>query len=107
MKVIVFTIFAGFATQDGDTSSKFVEPNRQALNDLVDAYLGEHGATIIDGRGFFGGHPEPGASVIVITPEDTRDKVAKAVYLVAKCYREEADQLEVWVTTREEELSII
>lgn len=107
MKVIVFTIYAGFATQDGDTSSKFVEPNRQALNDLVDFYLGEYGATIVDGRGFFGGHPEPGASVIVITPEDTRDKVAKAIYSVASCYREEAEQLEVWVTTREEELDII
>lgn len=107
MKVIVFTIFAGFATQDGDTSSKFVEPNRQTLNVLVDAYLSGYGATIVDGRGFFGGHPEPGASVIVITPEDTRDKVAKAVYSVASCYREKAEQLEVWVTTREEELDII
>lgn len=105
MKVITFTIYIGFASRDGDSSLEFSEPNRQILNDLVDRHLGEHGATVINGSNFFGGHPEPGAVVIVIAAEDARDRVELAVGRMASSYREQADQLEVWVTTREEDLS--
>lgn len=107
MNVVTFTIFAGYGNQDGETAPSIVSYNRSILHDLVDYYLGEHGATVIDGCGFFGGNPEPGATVMVITPADTRDKVAKAVYATARAYRDQAEQLEVWVTTREEKLDII
>jgi hypothetical protein len=107
MKVITYTIYVGFASRDGDTSSKFVYTNRGLLHDLVDYHLGEHGATILPASGFFGGHPEPGACVVVITPEDTRDRVAQSVHRTAAAYRDQAEQLEVWVTTREETLDKI
>lgn len=107
MNVVVFTVFAGHADRHGNCDDHVVAANRIILYDLVDRILGKHGATIIDGRGFYRGRHEPGSSIIVISSQKNREQVAKLVYKLASSYRNDADQQEVWVTVREEELAII
>lgn len=107
MNVVVFTVFAGHADRHGNCDDHVVAANRIILYDLVDRILGKHGATVIDGRGFYRGRHEPGSSIIVISPQKDRQHVATLVYRLASDYRNEADQQEVWVTIREEKLEII
>ena len=107
MKTVVFTMFAGHANRHGNSDPHIVAANRVILYDLVDLILGQHGATVIDGHGFYRGSHEPGSSIIVISSQKNREQVAKLVYKLASSYRNDADQQEVWVTVREEELAII
>lgn len=97
----VYTIYAGFNGPNG------VQSNRETLFRIL-AECGLNGYTVIEGTGMYNGVPEPGASVILIAPNERDDEhIREHVAAVANEYKDLALQEEVWVTRRQEDLLII
>lgn len=97
----VYTIYVGFNGPRG------VEYNRDLLFHVL-AGCGLNGYTVIEGTGMYNGIPEPGASVILIAPNERDDEhIREHVAAVANEYKDLAQQEEVWVTRRQEDLLII
>ena len=97
----VYTIYAGFNGPNG------IDCNRDLLFRIL-SECGLNGYTIIEGVGMYNGVSEPGASVILIAQNERDDEhIREHVAAVANEYKDRAQQEEVWVTRRQEDLLII
>ena len=101
----VFTLYAGL-------NSSNVYPNAFDINrSILFGILGRNhsdGFTAFEGYGYFQGVSEPVVVVTIIANGDDEARAAhEAVSLTAKEYKEEANQIEVWITVREEGLIIV
>ena len=97
----VFTIYAGLNGPLGE------DENKQILLRIL-AECGIDGYTWTEGIGFYNGRPELSAIVTLIVANDADVfDMANHVAEVAIGYKDEAQQEEVWVTRREEQLLIV
>lgn len=97
----VFTIYAGFNGPLGE------DENKRILYQIL-GECGVNGYTVTEGLGMYNGEPEPCAIVTLIAPRDSlRDALAEHLAEVANRYKDRAQQEEVWVTRRQEELLIV
>lgn len=97
----VFTIYAGFNGPLGQ------ERNREILYKIL-SECGVNGYTVVEGFGMYNGEPEACAMVTLIAPRDSlRDDLAEHLAEVATRYKDQAQQEEVWITRRQEDLLIV
>lgn len=95
---VVFTIYVGFDGPDG------VETNRQTLFSLL-SESGINGYTVTEAIGTYDGKQEPSATVILISPcDDQAVELGLHAIEVARAYKKQAKQQEVWVSRRAEDL---
>lgn len=99
---IVFTAYVGFNGPHALPSG-----NRATLFELL-ADSGLNGYTAYRADGSYGGSPEPSAVVVVIA-HDEDEAVSQGIALFEVChrYKELTGQQEVWVTRREEDLTVL
>lgn len=108
----IITIHVGFGSNAPDyssASSHYHELHRRILLDLLrDRFSG--GFTLLEGVGYFQGEAEPCANAVVIIPDyvglEEQARIMREAYNVARAYKEKADQAQVWVTSRDEVLTI-
>lgn len=99
---IVFTAYVGFNGPHDLPSG-----NRTTLFELL-AGSGLDGYTTYRANGFYQGQEEPSA-VIVVIAKDQDEAVTQGTALLEVCnrYKELTGQQEVWVTRREETLTVL
>jgi len=104
---IVYTMIIGFGDAEG--TIKNIHRNRAILFQLLNENHPE-GFTFHESLGCFQGNEEPSAAVVFITEnlDETKTVAFRAnLFRTAQEYRVAAQQKEVWITRREEDLKII
>jgi hypothetical protein len=98
----VFTAYIGFKGPNAHP-----DVNRVLLFDLL-ADSGLNGYTASRSDGYYQGEPEPSIIITVITRTE-QEEINDGTALLEVChrYKELADQEEVWVTRRVEELQVL
>lgn len=101
----IFTLHVGFADANGN--DRHAAHNRGFLFDALN-HLDFSGYTVLDGIGWYQGKREPGASVVFIaqTPREAVE-LEHQVRKAGELYKKLAEQEEVWLTIRHEELEVI
>jgi hypothetical protein len=102
---VVFTIYVGF--NGPDQSPETAMTNRDTLFKIL-ASGGMDGYTVYEGLGLWAGKQEPGATVVMIA-QNEQDAVEVGLHAceIAREYKEQAQQEEVWLTRRDESLLVI
>lgn len=101
----VFTIYVGFNGSDQSPETQMT--NRDTLFRIL-AASGMDGYTVYEGLGLWAGQTEPGASVVMIATRDAdAEYVAAHARIIAAKYKDQAEQEEVWLTRRQEDLLVI
>jgi len=98
------TVFTGYFGFHGPNTS--VDFNRDLLADLL-ADSGIDGCTITPAQGYYDGEYEPSAVVTVICQDNQASAVDKAFRQVCSSYKHAAEQYSIWLTRRQEDLSVI
>lgn len=102
---VVITLHAGLSTP-GDDSPDRPARNRAALLALLHQRHPD-GFTVLDGVGCWQGQEEPGVSAIFIGKRGYCGDLRAAVSETARAYKTQAQQDEVWITCREEDLTVV
>lgn len=104
---IVYTMIVGFGDAEGTTNN--VHRNKAILLQLLHENHPD-GFTFYESIGCFQGNEEPSATVVFITENlnETETVAFRAnLFRTAQEYKVAAQQKEVWITRREEDLKII
>lgn len=107
---LVLTIHVGFGSNEPDYDSSpahYHKLYRDILLDILHDRFPD-GFTILEGIGFFRSQQEPCANVVIISQpgasNEERNELVKRVCLAAQSYARLANQVDVWVTSREESI---
>jgi hypothetical protein len=97
----IFTAYIGFASERYSE-----EENRQAFREILNS-ADLNGYTLVDNVGLFDGLEEQGCQLIVIAPDGEENSYRETLVELLEDYKQEARQYAVWLTSRQEELTIL